>query len=78
MKSRKRKLAKKRRASKKGPPKKTARRRYQVKRRIVKRRRVRRTNDVALNPREADIQRRIFRALRRMRDGESLSRATRE
>jgi len=78
MKSRKRKLAKKRRTSKKRPTKKTTRRPNQAKRRIFKRSRARRTNVVALNPREADLQRRVFRALRRMRDGESLSKATRE
>jgi hypothetical protein len=78
MKSRKRKLAKKRRTSKKRPTKKTSRRPNQAKRRIFKRSRARRTNVVAPNPREADLQRRVFRALRRMRDGESLSKATRE
>jgi hypothetical protein len=78
MKSRQRKLAKKRKTSKKRPTKKTTRRRYQLKRRIVKRNRVRRTSLIALNPREADIQRRVFRVLRRMREEhESLSKAAR-
>jgi hypothetical protein len=78
MKSRKRKLAKKRTTSKKRPAKKTTRRRNQVTRRIVKRNRVRRTSTVALNPREADIQRRVSRVLRRMQDyHESLSKAAR-
>jgi hypothetical protein len=78
MKSRKRKLAKKRTTSKKRPAKKTTRRRYQVKRRIVKRNRVRRPSTVALNPREADVQRRVARVLRRMQDDhESLSKAAR-
>ena|ERR1700722_6390219 len=77
MKSRKRKLATKRTTSKKRPAKKTARRRYQLKRRIVKRNRLRRTSTIARNPREADIQRRVFRVLRRMREQhESLSKAT--
>jgi hypothetical protein len=48
------------------------------KRRTVRRRRTRRINTVAHTPHEADIQRRVFRALRRMRDGESLSKATYE
>jgi hypothetical protein len=78
MKSRKRKFAKKRRVPRKRPTKKTTRRRYQVKRRIVKRNPVRRTSTIALNPREADIQRRVFRVLRRMREEhESLSKAAR-
>jgi hypothetical protein len=77
MKSRKRKLAKKRTTSKKRPAKKTTRRRYQLKRRIVKRNRLRRTSTIARNPHEADIQRRVFRVLRRMREQhESLSKAT--
>jgi hypothetical protein len=78
MKSRKRKLAKKRRTSKKRAVKKTRRRRYQAKRRIVKRNRVRRPSTVALNPREAEVQRRVARVLRRMQDDhESLSKAAR-
>jgi hypothetical protein len=77
MKSRKRKLAKKRTTSKKRPAKKTTRRRYQLKRHIVKRNRLRRTSTIARNPHEADIQRRVFRVLRRMREQhESLSKAT--
>jgi hypothetical protein len=77
MKSRKRKLAKKLKISKKRPAKKTTQRRYQTKRRIVKRNRVRPTSTIAHNPREADIQRRVFRVLRRMREQhESLSKAT--
>jgi hypothetical protein len=78
MKSRKRKPAKKSTGSKKHPAKKTTRRRYQARRRIVKRNRVRRTSTIALNPREADVQRRVARVLRRMRDDhESLSKAAR-
>jgi hypothetical protein len=48
------------------------------KRRTVRHRQTRRIDTVALTPREAGIQRRVFRALRRMRQGESLSRASRE
>jgi hypothetical protein len=78
MKSRKRKLAKKRTDSKKRPAKKTTRRRHQLKRRIVRRNLFRRPNTIALNPREADLQRRVARVLRRMRDHhESLSKAAR-
>jgi hypothetical protein len=78
MKSRKRKGNKKRNRSKRQPPKRTLRRRYQTKRRVPKRSRIRRLDTIALTPEQADQQRRIFRALRRMREGASLSKATRE
>ena len=78
MKSRKRKPGRKRTTPSKRPARKTARRRHPQKRRIVKRNRVRRTSTVALNPREADLQRRVFRVLRRMlQDHDSLSKASR-
>jgi hypothetical protein len=78
MKSRKRKRGKKRNRSKNRVLKRTQRRRHQVRRQIVKRSRVRRLDTIALTPEQADQQRRVFRALRRMREGESLSKATRE
>jgi hypothetical protein len=78
MKSKQRKIVKKRKTSKKRSAKKTTRRRVPMKRRVAKRNRVPHTNKVALNPREAEVQRRVFRVLRRMREGnESLSKATR-
>jgi hypothetical protein len=80
MKSKKRNRNKKRTVSKKKTLRRTHRRghRRQVKRRTVGRSRVHPIDSIALTPREAAVQRRIFRALRRMREGESLSRATRE
>jgi hypothetical protein len=68
------KLAKKRKAH----SKKRSRPTNVHKRRTVRHRQTRRISTVALTPGEADIQRRVFRALRRMREGESLSRASRE
>ncbi len=78
MKSRKRKPTKKRETRKKILRKKNARRRYKAKRRIVRRYRARRNSTIALNPHQADIQRRVARVLRRMlEEHESLSKATR-
>jgi excisionase family DNA binding protein len=78
MKIKKRKLTKKRKTRKKILRKKTARRRHKAKRRIVRHHRARRISTIALNPHEADTQRKVARVLRRMLEGgESLSKATR-
>jgi hypothetical protein len=78
MKSKKRNRNKKRNSSKKRAPRKIRHSRNLAKRRTPKRGRIRQIKRIPLSPREADLQRRVFRALRRMREGESLSRATRE
>jgi hypothetical protein len=78
MKSKKRNRNKKRNSSKKKAPRKIPYSRNLARRRNPKRGRIRQIKRIPLNPREADLQRRVFRALRRMRAGDSLSRATRE
>jgi transposase len=77
MKSKRRKPGRKRNRSGKRPIRNTRRRSRPLKPRGAKRSTLRRVPKVARNPREADLQRRVFRALRRMREeGESLSKAT--
>jgi hypothetical protein len=78
MKSKKRNRDKKRSSSKKRASRRIRHSRNLAKRRTPKRGRIRQIKRIPLNPREADLQRRVFRALRRMRAGDSLSRATRE
>jgi hypothetical protein len=78
MKSRKRKPNKKRSSSKKIKQRKIQRSRNRAKRRASSRSRIRHIRRIPQTPREADLQRRVFRALRRMREGDSLAKAVRE